>query len=145
MFFFLFSLLLGIIHYLKLNDVEGALKESDKLISAFPNNPDQVITKCEIYSFNNQYNEAIVFLEGIISKKEVNISYLVMLSNFYRAVGRDIDAENTLNKVFDSKDFNMDQKIMFISHLLQTPNDTNVTLAEKLTLKTTSSTPRCLR
>lgn len=128
-------------HYLKLNDVEGALKESDKLISAFPNNPDYVITKCEIYSFNNQYNEAILFLENLISKKEVNISYLVMLSNFYRAVGRDAEAENTLNKVFDSKDFNMDQKIMFISHLLQTPNDTNVTLAEKLTLKTISMYP----
>jgi len=128
-------------HYLKLNDVEGALKESDKLIEAYPNNPDYVITKCEIYNFNNQIDEAIVFLEDIISKREINISYLVVLSNFYRTVGREKDAETTLNKVFDSKEFSMDQKIMFISHLLQTPNDTNITLAEKLTLKTIAMYP----
>lgn len=100
--------------YLKINDVENALKEGQKLIELFPENDEYVIKQTEILFVNNRENEAISFIKTFLEQTE-SARLRLMLSDLQRQQGNFEPAVENLKIAFEDPSLSVDQKIQLLA------------------------------
>lgn len=123
--------------YLKVNDIENALKEGKKLIELFPENDEYIIKQTEILFVNERESEAINFIEDFLKQTE-SARLRLMLSDLLRQQGKLDAAIENLKIAFEDPSLSVDQKIQllaeFRSEFAQNEmQDVSLELSKKLT------------
>ncbi len=98
----------------KLNE---AMEEAERLIRAFPEEPQYVMAFAEMLNQNNQLTKAIQYLEKFSTENPGNGNARMLLSSFYKESGEPAKANALLTAVFDDANVEMVGKIMVIGTL----------------------------
>ena len=114
----------------KLNE---AMEEAERLIRAFPEEPQYVMAFAEMLNQNNQLTKAIQYLEKFSTENPGNGNARMLLSSFYKESGEPAKANALLTAVFDDANVEMVGKIMVIGTLnaeIQQAREKNLANAE---------------
>lgn len=116
------------------NKVSDALKEGNKLIAQ---NPEALISQAKSLKENNKTKEAIVLLEGSLSKNASLGNVSVLLSELYVQEKKYNELETLVSKVLDSEELETSDKSKVVLNLLNAkkPNEVLVNkILEKISI-----------
>lgn len=109
--------------YLQLNKLSLAIKESEKLIEAFPDEDRHFIGLIEMLLSNDKISEAEKYTLTLLQKDPNNPYGSVALSDIYRAKGELDKANIQMQKAFSNPNLDVDIKIgILISKVRQYPS-----------------------
>ncbi|MFM1931052.1 MAG: hypothetical protein RL226_355, partial [Bacteroidota bacterium] len=97
--------------YLLSGDFEGALREVDKLIEAYPGEVEFIAQKAELLVELNRAQEAQALLESVVKEQPENGYAQLELSRIYAAQGKDSESFEALVKAFGAVEVDIDEKI----------------------------------
>ena len=97
--------------YLKMNDLESALKEGKTLVKMYPNEVDYVLSLAQMMLSNNQYAVAEEFLMEKLDQYQNNERLYIMLSEAYSKQKKYTEAINILQVPFASPTLDLSRKI----------------------------------
>lgn len=122
--------------YLSLNNVDGAIKEGNNLITNFPDELRYKLNQGELIYSNNRKQEAIDFMLSVIKTHPNEATPLLVISDFYKGNNQQDKAEEYLELAFTNPKMDVDAKVKMISMYLQYISDedkkqTAIKLAEK--------------
>jgi len=103
--------------YLDQGKVNEAIDETERLIKAFPDEPQYVMAFAEMLNQNNQKQRAIQYLETFHSENPHNGNVKMLLSVFYKETGQPEKANQLLVSVFDDPAVETQGKILVIGTL----------------------------
>ena len=113
--------------------VNEAIDETERLIKAFPDEPQYVMAFAEMLNQNNQKQRAIEYLEKFHAGNPHNGQVKMLLSVFYKEAGQPDKANQLLVSVFDDPAVETRGKILVIGTL-------NAEIAQAREKKTPSAT-----
>ena len=102
---------------LEAGKVNEAIEETEKLIMAFPDEPQYAMAFVEMLSQNNQRSRAIQSLEKFDSENPGNGNVKMLLSVMYKESGQPEKANALLTSVFDNADVEVTSKVLVIGTL----------------------------
>lgn len=125
--------------HLSLNNIDGAIKEGEKLISNFPDEIRYKLNQGELIYSNNRKQEAIDFMLTVIKTHPNEASPLLVISDFYKGNKQQDKADEYLELAFTNPKMDVDAKVKMISMYLQYISDedkkqTAMNLAERTVL-----------
>ncbi len=113
--------------YVKLNNIEKAAQEIQKLIDS---NPDEIRYKvylADLYLANNREEESFEIFQEILEKDPANTYTHLALYDYYRAKGEKEKAFSEIKQVFENKDFEIDSKMqILLSYYSLSENDSEL-------------------
>ena len=102
---------------LEAGKVNEAIEETEKLIHAFPEEPQYVMAFAEMLNQNNQRTRAIQYLEKFDSENPGNGNAKMLLSAFYKENGQPEKANALLTSVFEDSNVDVTGKVLVIGTL----------------------------
>lgn len=100
--------------YVRLNDVDKAAAEINKLIEAFPKNTRYLSVLADLYSTNNRDKEAMEVFERIL-KQDPNDPFVhLSLADYYKAKGENDKSYDHLTKAFRNEHLEVDAKMQIL-------------------------------
>jgi tetratricopeptide (TPR) repeat protein len=97
--------------------INEAIEETEKLIRAFPEEPQYVMAFAEMLNQNNQRTRAIQYLEKFSAENPENGNAKMLLSSLYKDNGQSEKARALLIAVFDDPSVELTGKILAIGEL----------------------------
>jgi tetratricopeptide (TPR) repeat protein len=97
--------------------INEAIDETERLIKAFPEEPQYVMAFAEMLNQNNQRARAIQYLEKFNAENPSNGNVKMLLSVFYKEDGKHEKANQLLMSVFDDVTVETSGKILVIGTL----------------------------
>ena len=104
--------------YLRKNDLPNAIKEGEKLIGAFPGNPDYVLSLVEILYNNARLDQALALVSAEISKYPNQPELQMAAYTLLKEKGDIEKAEAYLMSAFESPDLDGDVKAKTFKSML---------------------------
>ncbi|MBW8686534.1 tetratricopeptide repeat protein [Chitinophaga rhizophila] len=105
--------------YLKLNRVEDAAAEVQKLINQNPEDVRYYLILGDIYNSNDRMEEATAIYNEVLERDSVNPRALIALSGYAKKEGRYDAYWNYLIRAFSNPDYNIDEKVAYVYPYLQ--------------------------
>ncbi len=96
--------------YLKLNQLDNAIAEGDKLIKAYPENPEYSINQAILLNSNDKKVEAQQLLDSLLTKRPNLSGARLVLFEIYRDQKKDDEAYAELKKAFEDPNLEIGQK-----------------------------------
>lgn len=103
--------------YLDQGKLNEAIDETERLIKAFPDEPQYAMAFAEMLNQNNQKQRAIQYLEKFLSENPHNGNAKMLLSALYKEAGQPEKANQLLTSVFDDPTVDTQGKILVIGAL----------------------------
>lgn len=97
--------------------VNEAIDETERLIKAFPEEPQYVMAFAEMLNQNNQRPRAIQYLEKFSAENSANGNVKMLLSALYKEEGKHEKANQLLQSVFDDATVETSGKVLVIGTL----------------------------
>jgi len=112
--------------YLLLGNVNKAAEEIEKLIDAHPENYKYYGILAKLYENNNMPDKAKAIYDKLLKMDPDNVRTQLIIADYYKKIGDEESFENTLTKIFNSKEFNIDEKISLLFPYIKifNPKDT---------------------
>ncbi|MDF9795143.1 tetratricopeptide (TPR) repeat protein [Catalinimonas alkaloidigena] len=116
--------------YLKLNKLDKAIEEGEKLVQTYPGEVSYVMALAEIFVSNDREKDAIPYLEGLLEVSPNNPEARLMLSKIYQQTGSGEQATESMEVAFANPDLSLKLKLDLIAkHIRELPNaDTEIML-----------------
>jgi len=112
--------------YLKQNQVDKAIKEGQKLINEFPNNPKYVVMLAEVLSANGYEKEAIILIETLLASTPDVPDTRLLLADLYRR-NKELDKfEKELSLAFGIPEIAINVKIKAVMKYMAFLPDTRL-------------------
>lgn len=127
--------------YLKINDLDGALHEIDKLINEFPEDNEYKFYKVEVLATNGLEKKALEYLEGLEEKYPKEAKIHLYQSDIERQLGNTEKANELLYKAFDMPSLTLDDRVLLISNFIETATEEELPVAQKLAEETVRNNP----
>jgi len=105
--------------YMQLNDINGAVKEVQKLIDSDPKEFRYYGYLGEIYENNGKYDQAIKAYKEILKIDPVNVMGIYSLANAYEKAGKNKEHESLLIQSFQNDSLGIDDKIQVLIPIIQ--------------------------
>jgi tetratricopeptide (TPR) repeat protein len=102
---------------LEAGQVNEAIQETEKLIKAFPDEPQYVMAFAEMLNQNGQRARAIQYLEKFDAENPGNGNARMLLSAMYKESGQSEKGNALLNSVFDDPNVEVTGKLLVIGAL----------------------------
>lgn len=109
--------------HLGLNNVDGAIREGEKLIESAPDEIKYKLKLGELIYSNDRKEDAITFMLKVIEQHPNEATPLLTISDFYKGNEQQDKAEEYLDKAFSNPKMNVDAKVKMISMYLQYIDD----------------------
>lgn len=100
--------------YIKLNNIDKAAEEIQKLIKAFPDETKYQGYLADMYLANNMQDKAFEIYQKILEKDPSDAFSHLALYEYYRNKGEKDKALSELKLVFENPDFNIDTKMQIL-------------------------------
>lgn len=120
--------------YLKLNRIEDAAAEVQKLISQNPDDVRYYVVLGDIYNSNDRVEEATAIYNEVLQRDSSNPRALIALSNYARKEGKYDQYWIYLTRAFANPDYNIDEKVAYVYPYLQMQGVDSSKLREGLQL-----------
>ena len=127
--------------YLKINDLDGAINELDKLIAEYPEVKDYKFFKVEVLATNGMEKKALDYLEELEKKLKEEPKIWLYKSDIERQLGNIEKANELLYKAFDMPYLSLDERVILIGNFLETADKEDLPTAEKLARETVKNNP----
>ena len=110
--------------YIQLDDLDGAIREGEKLIEAFPGESSYIVSLCEILISNGYPDKAVKYLEDYLIEFDDNDPNIkLLLAEVYSKKGEKDKANLYLKDAFSNPSLDLLTKLkVFNSYLQQLPN-----------------------
>jgi tetratricopeptide (TPR) repeat protein len=113
--------------YIKLGKIDDAVKDVEKLVKLYPDEPRYVALIGEIYEANKQYDKAISTYNKILATDPNSAPAMLSLAEAYRKKGDNVQHDLFVNKVFSNKNIDVDSKILtFIPYIEKLAKDSSL-------------------
>lgn len=120
--------------YLKLNKLDKAIGEGEKLVTTYPDEVAYVMALAEIFVSNNREKEAIPYLEELLKLNPNNPEARLMLSKIYEETGSEEKAGESMEVAFANPDLSLKLKLDLIAkHIRELPNEEKEQMLHGLT------------
>ena len=120
--------------YLKLNELDRAIEEGQKLIDAYPGEKEFVLQLVEVLLANNRYTEAEQQLNNLLEMDAEDAHARLLLAEVYNQKGNEEAANENLLIAFSSPDIELTPKLQLMTgYISQFTNDQEKEFAIKLT------------
>ena len=100
---------------LKLGKFDQVVIEGEKLIAAYPGEPDYVINLAGKLIANDRYEQATVLLENSRLEFPDNAVILNQLAQVYRNTGRENEAKELVKTIFENPEFSLQKKMQVLA------------------------------
>lgn len=100
--------------YLRINDLEGAARELNKLIETFPDNSRFYGMLAELYEKNNMPEKALQIYNDLLETDPDNPYAAFALANYYHEKGNKEKFEEYIHQAYQNPELNIDVKIGFL-------------------------------
>jgi len=97
--------------YLKQDNVKAAVEEGRKLVEAYPDEPEYVLSLVDVLSANGFEAEAAEALEGVADKDPGNYMVQMRMVEFYQKQGNEAKAREYLVKAFENPEMDVNHKV----------------------------------
>ncbi len=97
----------------KLNEV---IKEGEKLIQAYPGEPEYVADLANKLIANDRYEDATQILNQAILDFPENPIILYQMAEVYNKTGKTEAAKEIMNKIFDGTEFSLEKKMQIVAN-----------------------------
>lgn len=129
--------------YIQLNDLEGAVKEGEKLIEAYPGEAEYVISLAEILSSNGKTGEAKSYLENYLAEQDASEPRIkIIMADIFKEEGKTEKAKEFLIDAIAHPQLEFLTKLKVInSRIRQLPNKDTEALCIALSKKLIETHP----
>lgn len=100
--------------YFRLGKTDDAIKESRRLIEAFPEEPVHYVALAEIYLNNKDLPNAVKSLQEALEMSPDNAQARLVLSELYKMEGKTDEALEQIEVAFQNPDLSLDNKIRVV-------------------------------
>jgi tetratricopeptide (TPR) repeat protein len=100
--------------YLNKGKVQEAIREGEKLISAFPSEQRYAMAQAELLNQHGMTAGAISLLENFIKENPESGSVKVLLAGLYRDAGQEEKSRTFVNQLFDDPEVEVGSKILML-------------------------------
>lgn len=97
--------------------INEAIEEAEKLVNAFPDEPQYVMAIAEMLNRNNERALAVQRLEKFNSENPGNGNVAMLLAAFYKEDGQQEKGNNLLSAVFDDPNVDINNKLLVLGTL----------------------------
>lgn len=97
--------------------INEAMQEAEKLVNAFPDEPQYAMAFAEMLSGNNQRARAIQILESFNRENPGNGNVAMLLAALYKEGGQQEKGNNLLISVFDDPNVDVNNKLLVLGTL----------------------------
>lgn len=105
--------------YLQQNQLPEALREGEKLVENFPDEPAYVLQQVEILLSNHRYNDALDYLQDYLQENPHQAQAQFLLAKVYQHQGKFEEAAKMMQSAFSSPDLDMNIKVQETTALLE--------------------------
>lgn len=120
--------------YLKLNKLDKAIEEGEKLVQAYPGEVTYVMALAEIFVSNDREKDAIPYLEQLLEVSPNNPEARLMLSKIYQQTGSGDKANESIEVAFANPDLSLKLKLDLIAkYIRELPNEDTEQMLHALT------------
>lgn len=123
--------------YLKLNRVEDAANEIEKLITEFPQEYSFYSALIEIYQVNNMPDKALAVIKRLENASGDSYELALALAEYYRSQGDNEKSFDQLQKAFTFADMDANTKIQVLTSYLPLTRENDKMLQQAITLSKT--------
>lgn len=120
--------------YLKLNKLDKAIAEGEKLVDTYPGEVSYVMALAEIFVSNDREKDAIPYLEELLEVSPNNPEARLMLSKIYEQTGSESKAGENMEVAFADPDLSLKLKLdLLAKHIRELPNEETEKMLHSLT------------
>ncbi|MGB0523272.1 MAG: tetratricopeptide repeat protein [Flammeovirgaceae bacterium] len=105
--------------YLKINNVDKAIQEGEKLLAYFPNSPELVLDQVQLLMTTPKMDQAVTLLEDLLEENPSEARAKFLLSDVYRLKGESEKSAKMLEESFKSPNLGLELKLDVLAGYLQ--------------------------